>query len=276
MTTEASELSRAWDCRLHGPYEGVGRALFDRIFPPGCPRCQEAKEQAAAQEAALRLRQRIARSCVPQRFQSASFDDYICTTAPQRAVREVCQRYAQGVVDGREQNLLLLGGLGTGKTMLASVIGGVVMRAGAEVRYATVRDLLREIRATWSKASLESEDEAIERFAAPSLLILDEVGVQAGGDNEKHLLFDVLDRRYRNQRPSIVISNENTPGVTHALGDRVIDRLAQDGRVVTFNWASERRKKGLRAPTAQGDDGESELAAPRRAMGNPLPRSAAL
>jgi DNA replication protein DnaC len=74
------------------------------------------------------------------------------------------------------------------------------------------------------------------------LLILDEVGVQFGSDFEKNLLFEVLNSRYESRRPSVILSNLSQPEVQNYLGERVVDRIREDGgRVMTFDWASHRR-----------------------------------
>jgi DNA replication protein DnaC len=55
-------------------------------------------------------------------------------------------------------------------------------------------------------------------------------------------MFDVLDGRYREMRPTLIISNLNEKGLQDCLGSRVFDRLMEIGSVVvTFNWGSYRR-----------------------------------
>ena len=44
-------------------------------------------------------------------------------------------------------------------------------------------------------------------FIRPDLLILDEVGVQFGSETEKMILFEIINGRYEQLKPTIVISN---------------------------------------------------------------------
>ena len=82
----------------------------------------------------------------------------------------------------------------------------------------------------------------IDAFASPDLLILDEVGVQFGSEFEKQLLFDVLNERYEKLKPSILLSNIPSEQLSDYLGERVTDRLRENGgALIGFNWDSYRK-----------------------------------
>ncbi len=60
-------------------------------------------------------------------------------------------------------------------------------------------------------------------------------------------MFDILDRRYNDLKPTLVITNlpkEGTadkPGLDTYLGPRNYDRLRENGgTIIPFDWASER------------------------------------
>ena len=75
----------------------------------------------------------------------------------------------------------------------------------------------------------------------PDLLIIDEIGVQFGSEFEKNLIFDILNERYENRRPTLLLSNLTVPEVRAFLGERIYDRLKEDGgRCVSFDWQSHR------------------------------------
>lgn len=76
----------------------------------------------------------------------------------------------------------------------------------------------------------------------PDLLILDEVGVQFGSDTEKLMLFDILNERYERRHPTILMSNLPRDEVSAYLGERVFDRLREDGgEFISFTWESHRK-----------------------------------
>lgn len=73
--------------------------------------------------------------------------------------------------------------------------------------------------------------------------MLDEVGVQFGSETEKLMLFDVLNERYEERRSTILLSNLDLNGVKGFLGERVFDRIREDGgQYIPFDWESFRGK----------------------------------
>lgn len=64
--------------------------------------------------------------------------------------------------------------------------------------------------------------------------------MQYGTDGEQTILFDVLDRRYRDLQPTILLSNQDVAGLKTFLGDRAMDRLKECARFVPCQWPSYR------------------------------------
>ena len=113
---------------------------------------------------------------------------------------------------------------------------------GKVCRYTTAYHIVRDIKDTYSGRG--NERDIVRGFVEPDLLIVDEIGVQHGTDTEKLLLFEVLNGRYENMKPTIVVSNEEPRGIADYLGDRVMDRLCEnDGAVLVFDWQSHRGRR---------------------------------
>ena len=54
-------------------------------------------------------------------------------------------------------------------------------------------------------------------------------------------MFDIIDGRYQEMKPTILISNLAIAGIKDLIGERVIDRLREDGgKLVSFDWPSYR------------------------------------
>ena len=107
--------------------------------------------------------------------------------------------------------------------------------------FVTVQRLTRRVKDSWSNQN-ETESEIVNVFASPDLLILDEVGVQFGSEFEKQILFDVLNERYEKLKPSILLSNIPGEQLADYLGERVTDRLRENGgKMIGFDWDSYRR-----------------------------------
>lgn len=240
-------------CEQHGDYESQRYTLFagGREHWTKCPTCSD--EQAAAERAreqqreaaqqAQRYQDRLDRAGIPQRFRSRTFDAFVADTEPkQRALaiarlyaNEFDQRYDQGA------NLIFSGQPGTGKSHLGLAIAQRVMERYSAI-YVTARELVMRLRATWRDDSPVSEIEMQRTFSRCGLLVIDEIGVQFGTDAERTQLFGVIDERYREELPSILLTNLDVDGFKQFVGQRAYDRLRECGMWVAFDWESYRGK----------------------------------
>ncbi len=136
-----------------------------------------------------------------------------------------------------------MGGPGTGKTHLACAVLGRIIADGYTGLFLTVSEGLRLIRSTYSPGASHTEVEVFEMLTGPDLLVLDEVGVAIGNAlTRRAMLFDVLNARYGQMRPTVLIGNLTVPEMEAYLGDRLMDRLQELGSVtLPFTWASYRR-----------------------------------
>lgn len=225
-----------------------------------CPECSTENKTRRDQEEMERrkteqfehLKSRlISIARLPDRFTDCSFDNYEPRTPGQQSALKKCREFVKSVIAGNDNSLILSGAVGTGKTHLGcaianAVIGRIIERQCfdvGDVHYLTVPDLISEVRATWGKHGA-SEDAIFDRYGYCCLLILDEAGVQRGSEDEQRILFGVINRRYENLLPTVVITNLAVSNLEHAMGERVIDRLRQNGKVVLFDWASYRKIAG--------------------------------
>lgn len=229
-------------------------ALGGRDLVMGCPACgAERQAEEEARQEATRARERqwefqrlVSIAAIPARFADRSFDGYKATTGGQKVALGVCRAYAEKWADKRANgsSLVMTGAPGTGKTHLACAVANAVMRDFlATAQFITVSAMLRSIKDTYRKGSERSEQAVINSYGAPDLLILDEVGVQVGSEHEKLLMFEVLNERYQNLRPTILISNLSVSELEDFLGQRVMDRYRECGSVLAFDWQSYRGQR---------------------------------
>lgn len=240
---------RTQHCANHGSY--VSKNIIGEIWTR-CPKCEaEYEEKLQAREAEeRRIRwkqdwaQKLNAACIPERFQTKTLDSYKPESDPQKKAHRFSTRYAESFSATRlsGKSALFVGRPGTGKTHLA--IGIALRVMGAHHRtafFTTVMKAIRRVKDSWSTESGENESQAVRAFTLPDLLILDEVGIQAGTEFEKNILFDLLNARYERRKPTILISNLEIDEVREFLGERVFDRLREDGgEVIPFTWESHR------------------------------------
>lgn len=231
------------ECPKHGKYSSDRRRLFG--WSPCEPCLAEAEEAERRAKEAAEYESRMKRANIPLRFQRKSFANYTASTDGQQRALMMCRAYVDHFAENLELGrcMVLVGEPGTGKTHLALAIAQDLLGKGFAVRYTTVHELIEQIRETWRNDSTECESAVIKRFTSPHLLILDEVGVQYGKPSEQVEFFKVLNARYNDLRPTIVLSNVTIEEVKLFLGERTFDRLREnEGKVVTFPWESERGK----------------------------------
>jgi len=238
-------------CEKHGEF--TARNFINQIWSR-CPTCAEEKEEADRQEEIAKQRERADRAwrsrvngaCIPERFKDRTLDTYIAETEGQQHALEFAQEYANNFDQVREigRCAIFVGNPGTGKTHLAIGIALHILKKQKTVLFTTVQRAIRRVKDTWTKGSDESETAAINAIAYPDLLILDEVGVQFGSEFERQVIFDILNERYEKRKPTILLSNIPAKDLGGYLGDRVADRLKEDGgKLIQFTWESHRRKK---------------------------------
>lgn len=237
-------------CHEHGVYIASGVRYMGRreIWTP-CPECEEARlaaerkaeaERRAEQERAA-LEAAIGEAAIPARFIGRTLDNYKVTSPSQEHALAIAKEFAENFkVHYKRGSCLIYSGLpGTGKSHLAAAILQAIMPAHVGM-YTTCMGLIRQIRATWRRDAERSESEVLDLLAGVPLLVIDEIGVQYGTDGEQTILFDVLDRRYRDMQPTILLTNQAKQGFKEYIGERTFDRLVETGRWVPFDWESYR------------------------------------
>lgn len=247
--------TRTDTCDQHGPFEARN---FHRSVWSKCPACradalaaEKLHEAAKAREAKVRAWQhRIGDSGIPERFHNRTLNTFKAENDGQRYALDFASRFADSFERGAKtgRGAIFIGMIGTGKTHLAVGVGMRLMKQGRPVLFTTVMRAIRRIKDTWARGADESESQAVAALVFPDLLILDEVGIQFGSETEKNLLFDVLNERYERRKSTLLLSNLPLDEVRAYLGERVFDRMREDGgEVVPFGWESQRPGMGVAA-----------------------------
>jgi len=141
-------------------------------------------------------------------------------------------------------NLIYLGGVGLGKTHLATALGYTACLQGYSVLFTSAIDVINTLSATKTSGRLKQE---IKKYTKPSLLILDELGYlpidKAGAD----LLFQVISLRY--EQGSILITSNRAykewPKIFNndsTLTSAILDRLLHHAETVVIEGKSFRMK----------------------------------
>lgn len=237
-------------CDKHGEYTATGQRLpKGREIWTSCPGCaaeereraDRLREELAATVARAELEAKLEQTAIPARFSGKTLDNFNAETEPQQYALTVARDYLENFDSfyKRGEGLIFSGMPGTGKSHVAGAIlqGLLPKRIGL---YTTCMGVIRAVRGTWRKDSESSESEVLRTLNQVPLLVVDEIGVQYGTDGEQTILFDVLDGRYRNMKPTILLTNQDRAGLKTFIGERAYDRLTETSRWIPFDWPSYR------------------------------------
>ncbi len=144
-------------------------------------------------------------------------------------------------------NLILLGGVGLGKTHLATALGYAACLQGSSVLLASAIDVINTLAAARSAGRLKAE---LKKYTKPALLILDELGYLPIDKTGADLLFQVISLRYE-QGALILTSNrafKEWPMIFNhdsTLTSAVLNRLLHHADTIIIEGKSFRMKDQL-------------------------------
>jgi DNA replication protein DnaC len=235
-------------CGLNVPNETVMIGSRTITVNGRCPDCGEVGEQMERRNQSINKQSELdvlrRQMGVPERYLRASFADFREETAAQKRVGAQLRTFIDGGWQG-SPGLLLLGNVGTAKTLLGAALVNHWLdhHGNRSARFYTMLELVRRVKTTWSTESFEAEALAYQRLRDLSLLVIDEIGVQFGSAAEKTIFTEVINRRYNALHPTVLIGNLTIAECAEALGDRVVDRIRDGGHALAFTWPSQRGVK---------------------------------
>lgn len=143
----------------------------------------------------------------------------------------------------RQQDVILIGNPGTGKTWLAKCIALAACNANRKVLFTTAVDMINHLVAAQADHSLLRK---LHHYQAPDLLVCDELGYLPLGSEGSNLFFQVISQRHRLRSTMLTT---NLPFAdwgkifdSTTVATAVADRLVYNSEVIILGGPSYRRK----------------------------------
>lgn len=152
-------------------------------------------------ERKIRIQERRQEANLPSLFQGKTFADYQLTDGNRLAVR-MAQRLVRQKDPGK--GLYLYGSRGTGKTLLATIVGNLLVQQGQRVLFTDTAQLRCRFR-----ENLKHPDDPDRSLETADCLIIDDLGSERFNAWGLEQLARVIDIRYRQQKLTLVTSNDS-------------------------------------------------------------------
>jgi DNA replication protein DnaC len=146
------------------------------------------------------------------------------------------------VTEGR--SVIFEGKPGRGKTHLAVAIAYRAIQNGFDALFTTAAELIDELSAESRAGNLRG---ALANYLRPHVLVVDEVGYLAYGDDAANVLYHVVNDRHTRRKAMIFTTNKHPKRWGKALHDddlaeAIVDRILERGRLLRLDGPSVRTK----------------------------------
>tara|TARA_R110000823_G_scaffold219284_1_gene348257 strand:+ start:3857 stop:4405 length:549 start_codon:yes stop_codon:yes gene_type:complete len=170
---------------------------------------------------------RLNHANIPKRFIGARLSDFN---------NQIIKDIEKFITHTGWASLLVLGPVGTGKTHLGCAIAYEIAKTKT-VLYTTLYAMSQKVMADMNDNSKKEtyRYKGAEIFQKVGVLIIDEMGRSFTTDAEKNRLFDIINYRYENLLPTVILANKGKDELFHSIGEGVADRLREEmqGLVLT-------------------------------------------
>ena len=165
-------------------------------------------------------------------------DFYGATIHFEQYSEETIQKLRQFVenIRNRKGGFLIINGMvGTGKTSAAAAVMNELLMG----TYLDMPELELKLNTADRYNSDENREQFLHKLSRCELLVLDEIGrFPERRQIEQPVLFYLLNRRFQNKRPTIVITNMSAKELADFLGQALIDRIRSNRIRIELNGKS--------------------------------------
>ena len=191
-------------------------------------------------EKQMRIKKLQEASLLSERYKNVTFDN--CITGENESFDiafKRCKRYCENSdeIINKGYGIYIYGDKGTGKTHLTSCMANELIKQYKQVLFTNFFEISKSIRSTFKGKG--NEIDLINKIANVDFLFIDDLGTEKvtkeGEDTWlQDKIFEVINKRYNNMKPTIFTSNYSLQQLVQDRGllDKTVDRILEMSTVI--------------------------------------------
>ena len=191
-----------------------------------------------------RLNRNIERRLRNAKFRYQSSIETIDFGADRNLDRNQMLRFAECTYIRKQENILITGSTGIGKSHIATALGHQACTLGFKVYYANMAKLFSKLKMGKADGSYIREISRIER---QDLLILDDFGLLPIDNQNRSALMEIIEDRHK--KASMIITSQLPVNRWHevigekTIADAILDRIVHDAHRIELKGESLRKTR---------------------------------
>ena len=191
-----------------------------------------------------RLNRNIERRLRNAKFRYQSNIENIDFGADRNLDRNQMMRFAECTYIRKQENILITGSTGIGKSHIATALGHQACVLGFKVYYANMAKLFSKLKMGKADGSYIREISRIER---QDLLILDDFGLLPIDNQNRSALMEIIEDRHK--KASMIITSQLPVNCWHevigekTIADAILDRIVHDAHRIELKGESLRKAR---------------------------------
>lgn len=193
-----------------------------------------------------RHNRRIARQIFYAKFRYKAAVEDVNYEASRNIDRNLMNRLADCTFVLRNENLLITGSTGIGKSYIATALGYQACIQGYRVLYASTPKLFAKLKMAKADGTYIKEIAKLER---QQLLILDDFAIQPFDAQSRAALMEIIEDRHG--KTSLIITSQLPVSAWYdvigdkTIADAILDRIVHDAHRMEMNGESMRKKRSV-------------------------------
>ena len=153
---------------------------------------------------------------------------------------KIAKNYADNFAR-HEDNLLLIGSTGTGKTHISTAIAKTIISQGFDVLYDSAQNIISDYETDRFRSGYGQTEQISEKYAECDLLIIDDLGTEFTNQFSISVLYNLLNTRLNKGLSTIISTNLSAEELAGKYDGRIYSRIiGSDYSVLLFSGRDHR------------------------------------